>query len=110
MCEGPWAACWLKRLVSQYHREIFERLYLNYLIQLVQVQHQRITIEEQLHQQCLILRRCRYLTFNGQIGDKATDLCSAYIARVLMMVKVKVQKTPYPVDVLPPCTQALMPD
>lgn len=50
----------------------------------------------------------RYLTFNGQMGEKATDLCSPHLARVPMMVKA--QKAPYPMDVLLLGARAVMPD
>lgn len=58
--------------------------------------------------QCLILRGCRYLTFNGQMGEEATNLPSPHLARVPVMVKT--QKTPYPTGVLLPRMQAVMPD
>lgn len=48
--------------------------------------------------QCLILRECRHLTFNGRLDEKATDLRSPDLARVPMMVKA--QKAPSSVDVL----------
>jgi hypothetical protein len=52
----------------------------NNLAQLGQVQHQHITIEKQKRKQCLILRRCRHLTCNGQMGEEATDLRSPHLA------------------------------
>jgi len=75
-----------------------KRFGLNNLIQPGQAPHQYITIEEQKRRQCLILRECKHLTFNGQLDEKATDLRSPHLARVPMMVKA--QKAPSSVDVL----------
>jgi hypothetical protein len=59
---------------------------------------QRLAVKEQRRRQRLILRRCRYLAIDRQIGQKRLDVGRTHLAR--MALAVEQDETPYPEDIL----------
>jgi len=83
---------------GKHHRQALRPLRASEAFQPRQLDPQHLAVKEQQRRQRLILRRCRHLAIDRQIGQKRLDLERTHFAR--MAFAVEQDEAPYPEEIL----------